>query len=83
VLIARKGNVAYWEAFGCRDREKRLRMTTDAIFRIASMTKPIVSAACMTFLEEGKIRLTTPVSLYVPARSDPSRPPRSFAAGSG
>ena len=53
MLIARKGNVAYLEAFGFQDREKQLRMKADAIFRIASLTKPIVSAAFMTLVEEG------------------------------
>ena len=43
VLLARNGKVAYFEAFGFEDREKRVAMRTDAIFRIASMTKPIVS----------------------------------------
>ena len=70
MLIARKGNVAYCEAFGFQDREKRLPMTTDAIFRIASLIKPIVSAAFMTLVEEGKVRLTAPVSLYLPEFKD-------------
>src|SRR5262245_21294089 len=66
VLIAPKGKIAYFEAFGLQDREKQLRMRADAIFRIASLTKPIVSAAFMTLVEEGKARLTAPVSLYLP-----------------
>jgi len=47
VLIARQGKVAFLEAFGYRDREKQAPMTVDAIFRIASMTKPITSVALM------------------------------------
>ena len=45
VLIARKDKIAYFRAFGFQDREQKTPMTTDSIFRIASMTKPIVSAA--------------------------------------
>jgi CubicO group peptidase (beta-lactamase class C family) len=47
VLIARKDKVAYFRAFGFQDREQKIAMTTDSIFRIASMTKPIVSVGAM------------------------------------
>ena len=63
-LIARHGKLAYLEAFGFRDREKQLPMAVDSIFRIASMTKPMVSAAIMMLAEEGRIRLVNPVSTY-------------------
>ncbi len=66
VLIARHGELAYLEAFGQRDREKNLPMTTDTIFRIASMTKPMVSCAVMMLVEEGRIRLVNPISTYLP-----------------
>lgn len=66
VLIARHGKLAYLGAFGARDRAKNLPMTTDAIFRIASMTKPMVSCAVMMLVEEGQIRLVNPVSAYLP-----------------
>ncbi|MEK7438193.1 MAG: serine hydrolase domain-containing protein [Pseudomonadota bacterium] len=66
VLIARQGELAYLESFGFRDREKQLPMTTDSIFRIASMTKPLVSVAIMMLAEEGRIRLVNPVSTYLP-----------------
>ncbi len=66
VLIARQGELAYLESFGFRDREKQLPMTTDSIFRIASMTKPMVSVAIMMLAEEGRIRLVNPVSTYLP-----------------
>ena len=69
-LVARRGQVAYFEARGQADRERRRPMTKDAIFRIYSMTKPIVSAALMTLHEEGKFRLTDPVSRYLPAYKD-------------
>lgn len=65
-LIARRGKLAYLEAFGYRDREKKLPMAADSIFRIASMTKPMVSAAVMMLAEEGRIRLVNPVSTYLP-----------------
>lgn len=66
VLIARDGAPAYLKAFGFRDREKGLPMATDSIFRIASMTKPMVSIAAMMLAEEGKLRLVNPVSTYLP-----------------
>jgi CubicO group peptidase (beta-lactamase class C family) len=66
VLIARKGKIAYFEAFGFQDRENKKPMTTDAIFRIASMSKPITSVAVMMLVEEGKIQLLDPVSRYLP-----------------
>jgi len=66
VLIARNGKVAYLEAFGFRDRDKKIPMSTDAIFQIASMTKPLTSVAVMMLVEEGKIQLNEPISLYLP-----------------
>ena len=66
VLIARHGELAYLDAFGFRDRETNLPMTTDTIFRIASMTKPMVSCAVMMLVEQGRIRLVNPVSTYLP-----------------
>ncbi len=65
-LIARHGKLAYLEGFGFRDREKNLPMMSDAIFRIASMTKPMVSVSIMMLVEEGKIRLVNAVSTYLP-----------------
>jgi len=65
-LIARRGKLAYLEAFGFRDREKQLPMAADSIFRVASMTKPLVSVAIMMLAEEGRLRLVNPVSAYLP-----------------
>lgn len=65
-LVARRGRVAYFEAFGARDREANAPMQTDAIFRIASQSKAIVSVAAMTLVEEGKLLLTDPVGKYLP-----------------
>ncbi len=69
-LIARHGKLAYLEAFGFRDREQRLPMATDSIFRIASMTKPLVSIAIMQLAEEGRLRLVNPISVYLPELKD-------------
>ena len=66
VLIARNGKVAYLEAIGFQDREKKVPMSTDAIFQIASMTKPFTSVAIMMLVEEGKILLSDPASVYLP-----------------
>ena len=65
-LIARRGKLAYLDTFGFRDREKNVPMTTDSIFRIASMTKPMVSCAVMMLAEEGRVRLVNPISTYLP-----------------
>jgi CubicO group peptidase (beta-lactamase class C family) len=70
VLIARSDQVAYLKAFGYRDRERKVAMTPESIFRIASMTKPIISAAAMTLVEEGKLDLAVPVSQYLPEFKD-------------
>jgi CubicO group peptidase (beta-lactamase class C family) len=67
VLIARNGKIAMFDAYGFRDKEAKAPMKADAIFRIASMTKPIVSVATMILAEEGKLSLADPVSKYIPA----------------
>ena len=75
VLIARNDKIAYFKAFGYRDRDRKVAMTTDSIFRIASMTKPIVIAAAMTLVEEGKLDLAAPVSQYLrSSKASRSRP---------
>ncbi|HXZ15698.1 MAG TPA: serine hydrolase domain-containing protein [Roseiarcus sp.] len=66
-LIARRGRIVHAGQFGWLDKEAATPMTADAIFRLYSMTKPIVSTALMTFLEEGRIRLVDPVAAYLPA----------------
>jgi len=66
ILIARNGKIAYHEAIGFQDREKRVAMRTDAIFRIASLSKPITSVALMMLVEEGRVQLEDPVSVYLP-----------------
>jgi CubicO group peptidase (beta-lactamase class C family) len=66
MLIARKGKVAYLESFGLRDKDANAPMGKDAIFRVASMTKPVTSVAAMMLVEEGKIALDDPVAKYLP-----------------
>jgi CubicO group peptidase (beta-lactamase class C family) len=66
VLIARHGKLAFFQAFGYQDREKKVAMSKDSIFRIASMTKPITTVAAMMLAEEGKLDLLAPVSAYLP-----------------
>ena len=66
LAIARGGRLAYAEAFGWRDREAGAPMTADAIFRVASMTKPITSVAAMMLAEEGRLEIAAPVSQYLP-----------------
>ncbi|HEY2621531.1 MAG TPA: serine hydrolase domain-containing protein [Acetobacteraceae bacterium] len=53
MLIARGGRIGFAEAIGFRDRDAGAPMTLDAIFHIASMTKPITSVAAMILAEEG------------------------------
>ena len=65
-LIARNGRVAHFEALGLMDLESKKPMQRDAIFRIMSMTKPVVGVAVMMLVEEGKLRLTDPVGRFVP-----------------
>ncbi|MGD0106853.1 MAG: serine hydrolase domain-containing protein [Rhodopila sp.] len=69
-LIARHGKVAYHRSFGRQDPASDKPMGTDAIFRIYSMTKPIVSVAVMMLWEEGGFLLDDPVGKYIPAFND-------------
>src|SRR5580698_240481 len=66
-LIARRGKVVHTGAFGWRDKEAGEAMTADTIFRLYSMTKPIICTALMTLLEEGRFRLVDPLARYIPA----------------
>jgi len=66
LLIARDAHVVQYQAIGFQDREKGTPMKRDAIFRIASMSKPITSVAIMMLVEEGKIDLLAPVTQYLP-----------------
>ncbi len=65
-LVARRGKVVHFEAQGYADIAAKKPMRTDNIFRLASMGKPVTAVAIMMLVEEGKIRLTDPVSQYIP-----------------
>ncbi len=69
--VARRGQTVYLEKFGMMDIEANKPMQFDAIFRIASMTKPITSVAIMTLYEEGYFNLNTPVSEFIPGFKEP------------
>ena len=66
VMIARKGKVAYHEAFGAQDKSAERTMAKDSIFRIYSMTKALASVGAMILVEDGKVQLTDPVAKFLP-----------------
>jgi CubicO group peptidase (beta-lactamase class C family) len=65
-IVARKGKIVHLEAQGVTDLESKKPMAKDTMFRVASMTKPVTGVAIMMMIEEGKVRLTDPVSRYIP-----------------
>ena len=65
-LVARHGKVAYFEAYGLQNPDTKTPMSRDSIFRIYSMTKPLTSVAAMILVEEGRIKLADPISMYLP-----------------
>ena len=65
-LLARRGLVAHLESFGLAGREQGQPMQSDCIFRLCSMTKPVTVVALLILLEQGKVRLTDPVSRFIP-----------------
>jgi CubicO group peptidase (beta-lactamase class C family) len=86
-LVARHGRIAHFEATGVTDIDTKKPMTKDAVFRIASMTKPVTGVAIMMMMEEGKLKITDPVSKYIPSFKDlkvavaePKRPGANAAA---
>ncbi len=70
-LLSRHGRIGHVKAVGWRDAEAQVPMTTDTLFRIVSLTKPITCVAVMMLLEEGKLRLTDPVSKFIPEFRSP------------
>ncbi len=70
MFVARKGQIAYLEAQGTMDVETKKPMKRDSLFRMASMTKPVIGTAIMMMLEEGKLELGDPVSKYIPEFKD-------------
>jgi CubicO group peptidase (beta-lactamase class C family) len=65
-LIARRGKIAYFETWGMADREKKVPMKADTLFRIYSMSKPVTSVGLMILHEEGLFQLNDPVGKYLP-----------------
>ena len=87
-LVGRKGRLAHLEAQGVMDLASKKPMATDTIFHLASMTKPIAGVAILMLMEEGKLRLTDPVSKYIPELKSltvavPMEPGPGPAAGRG
>jgi CubicO group peptidase (beta-lactamase class C family) len=66
LAIARRGKLVYFESFGYRDKAVGAPMTTDAIFSIASMTKPMVAVGALQLYEQGKLLMDDPVAKYFP-----------------
>jgi CubicO group peptidase (beta-lactamase class C family) len=70
-LVARKGKVVHFEAHGFADIEAQKPMRTDALFALASMTKPMTAVAVLMLMEEGKLVLSDPVSKFIPEFKNP------------
>jgi CubicO group peptidase (beta-lactamase class C family) len=70
VAIARRGKLVYFEAFGHRDKAAGVPMTTDTIFNIASMTKPMAAVAALQLYEQGRLLMDDPVAKYFPKFAD-------------
>lgn len=78
-LVSRRGEEAYFHAYGYRDVERQLEVDRDTIFRVYSMSKPITSVALMMLYERGFFQLDDPVAKYFPGWSDLS----VYQSGSG
>jgi CubicO group peptidase (beta-lactamase class C family) len=70
VLVQQHGRPVLQKSFGVRDVATHVPMTTDTIFRIYSMSKPITAAAVMMLVDDGKLRLDDPIAKYIPAFAD-------------
>lgn len=66
-MLARRGELVHFDQVGCQDRDTKAPLTPDTIYRIYSMTKPIICTALMTLHEEGRFQLFDPVAKYLPA----------------
>src|SRR5499426_410287 len=69
-LVARNGRIVHHEAYGLMDLEAKKPMVRDGIFRIMSMTKPVIGVATLMMMEEGKVRLQDPISKFIPEWKD-------------
>ncbi|MFN9422848.1 serine hydrolase domain-containing protein [Gemmatimonas sp.] len=65
-FVLRDDQIVYERAVGWRDREAQVPMTTNTVFRIASQTKALTSAAILMLMEEGRLSLATPASRFLP-----------------
>ncbi|HEY3515835.1 MAG TPA: serine hydrolase domain-containing protein [Gammaproteobacteria bacterium] len=72
-LVARRGRIVHFEAYGYSDIAKRTPMRTDAIFGLASSSKPITAVAIMMLVENGDIRLSDPVAKFIPEFAAPAQ----------
>jgi CubicO group peptidase (beta-lactamase class C family) len=70
IMVARRGQIGWFDAIGRQNPATSAPMSHDSLFRIFSMTKPIVSVAIMMLLENGHLLLTDPVAKYIPEFSD-------------
>ena len=70
VLIQQHGKPVYLKCFGVQDVETNIPMTSDTIFALHSMTKPITSVAAMMLIDAGKLSLADPVSKFIPGFAD-------------
>src|SRR5688572_8840247 len=83
-IVGRRGRVAHHVARGVMDLDSKQSMTPRTMFRIASMTKPIITVAVMMLVEEGKLHLNDPVSRYIPEFRDAKVAlPRAGGGGGG
>src|SRR5262245_12091155 len=86
-LVARNGRIAHHEAQGLMDLDAKKPMVKDGIFRIMSMTKPVIGVAVLMMMEEGKVRLQDPISKFIPEWRDMTvgvpLPPPAGARGGG
>lgn len=83
LMVARNGKLVYQQAIGMQDQAKSTPMALDSIFRIYSMTKPIVTVAAMTLVEEGRLSLDEPISKYLPEFKDMTVGIETFNAAMG
>jgi CubicO group peptidase (beta-lactamase class C family) len=84
-VVARQGKVVHQAAQGVMDLDSKQAMAPGTMFRIASMTKPVIGVAVMMLVEEGKIHLNDPVSRYIPQFKDMkvavTQPPATTGGG--
>ena len=70
MVVVKDGKIGWQRVMGQRDKAKNLPMQPDSLFRIYSMTKPIVSVAIMMLVEQGRMQIDDPVSRYIPEFAD-------------